>query len=93
MPQGLEVYDASGALVFGTGYRGYRVLTVIAAGGIDGSQTVAALSGQTAAVEVLPADTDKDQPIPSVTGATVSWAYGTRTGLKDAGSKLNVAVF
>lgn len=94
MPEAkLEIYDAAGALVFSLANRGYRVLTVLDAGGANGSYVVPLLAGQTAAVEVLPADTGKDQPIPSVSGTTVSWTYADRVGVKDAATKLNVAVF
>lgn len=93
MAQGFEVYDETGALVFSTADRAYRVLTMISAGGADGSQSVPALAGGTAIVAALGSDLDKDQPVPSVSGTTVSWAYTNKFGDPDLGARIQVAVF
>ncbi len=93
MAQGFEVYDETGALVFSTADRAYRVLTLIAAGGSDGSQSVPALAGGTAIVAALATDLDKDQPVPSVSGGTVSWTYTSKFTMRDAGARIQVAVF
>ena len=93
MPQGLEVYDEQGGLVFSTGNRAFRVLTEVAVAGADGSVGVPGLAGGTAIVSVMSTDPRKDQPTPTISGNTVSWNYTGQLGSRDTGARIVVAVF
>lgn len=80
MPQGLEIYDASGTLVAGINTRLSRLIATINPGIVDGSQSFPGLGN--ALVAIL-ADYAQPQnngfrggyPTVSVSGTTVSWTF------------------
>lgn len=80
MPQGLQVFDASGNTVFDTNYRPGRFHGSVSTGTTSGSINVPSLSQGTAFYMVL-ANFDPfisyTPPSVSLSGTTISWTAGS----------------
>jgi len=72
MPQGLQIWDASGNLIFDTNTLAPRILTSVAIGTTNGSQSVTIPAGNNVIAE--PRDSSVSA---TVSGGTVSWNWGT----------------
>jgi hypothetical protein len=80
MPQGLEIYDATGALMIGYTTRLTRVIAVIDPGFVDGSQSFPTEPNTLAAMLSDYSDVQNNGfagglPDVSVSGDTVSWVF------------------
>lgn len=95
--QGLEVYSASGTLVFGLTTKTGRIIDKAATGAANGSVTAAALASGTPFYYILPLennwaalgfeDSIKQPPSVSFSGTTMTWTY------PGSGSKLDCLIY
>lgn len=79
MGTGLRVWDVSGALVFDSAVKISRLLATINIGVSDGSQSVVWPNNQLIALPVSYSGTGLLPKI-TISGSTVSWAYGNAPG-------------
>lgn len=80
MAQGLQIWDAAGNLIFDTNTLAPRILTSIAIGTTNGSQSVSVPAGNN--VVAQPRDSSVSA---GVSGGTLSWNWGTTpSGLRNA---------
>lgn len=88
MPQGIEVYNAAGRLVFNSDGRVSRSIGSASITGVDGSVTDAALlTGDPVFFFVSdPSFAYRVYPTFSISGSTISWTYPATGGLKINGT-------
>lgn len=93
MPQGIEVRNAAGELVFDTGSRLFRILTTSLAGS-GGSYTDPALNGNFVSPAVQQTNPDLYPPTFTVSGNTVTWGFGSApTPQRDTGALIQILVY
>lgn len=95
MPQGLQIFDASGNIVLDISDRVYRLLTVAdITTAATGSITVPGIANGTPIIVPVRYTESKKAPTLTTTGTGVSWNYGT-TPLadRDANLRITVALF
>lgn len=87
MPQGLQVFDASGNVVLDLGTSTGRFIGSVTTGSVGGSVTSAALATGTPFYTILllsGADLGLKSPDVSFSGDTMTWTYSGATAINNA---------